>query len=142
MKTLTVLAAVILLSGGAVYAQSESSGSSYSNNSLSSTTARSPQSTTAHDVTGFSNPYTGPRTNKEALQRPPNLHPNLKPRPGGIVTDTVKYGPEMWSPVAPASLGLGERYLTAPDPRADLAHESGPAAHRDSGGWKVFSIEF
>ena len=48
----------------------------------------------------------------------------------------------MLSPTAPASYGIGEHYLSAPDPRYDVPHEAGPAAHRDAGGIKVFSIEF
>ena len=139
MKTLTIMASFIVLSAGVALAQSESTGSA--NNSVSSVTPNT-KGAVAHDVTGFSNPYTGPGTTQESINRPPNLHPDLKPKPAGIVTDTAKYGPVMWSPLAPPSYGIGEKYLTAPDPRADLAHESGPAAHRDSGGWKVFSIEF
>jgi hypothetical protein len=37
---------------------------------------------------------------------------------------------------------MGEKYLSAPDPQYDVAHEVGPAAHRDSGGFKLFSLEF
>jgi hypothetical protein len=139
MKTLTILASLVLLSGTAAWAQSASLGAA--NNEV----ARPPSSkneVVMHDVTGFSNPYTGPGITKESIQRPPNMHPDLKPRLGGAVTDTVKYGPQMISPFAPASLGDGERYLSAPDPRYDVDHESGRAAHRDSGGIKLFSIDF
>ncbi len=48
----------------------------------------------------------------------------------------------MVSPVAPTLYGHGEAYLAAPDPRLDVERQSGPAAHRDSGGFKLFSIEF
>ena len=73
----------------------------------------------------------------------PNIHPNLKPQLGGVVVDGfTKYGAELINPAAPASYGMGEKYLSAPDPRYDLMHESGPAAHHDAGGIKVFSLEF
>jgi hypothetical protein len=140
MKTLTLLlVSILLLSGGAAFAQNTGGGSL--NNEVSRP-ASSKNELVTHDVTGFTNPYTGPGVTKESIDRPPNLHPNLKPQPGGIVTDTVKYGPELYSPFAPASLGNGERYLSAPDPRYDVDHEAGPAAHREAGGLKVFSLEF
>ena len=140
MKTLTILATLALFSGAA-YAQSETSGNMSSTNQVSRTTS-SKNEVVMHDVTGFSNPYTGPGRTKESIERSPNLHPNLKPQPGGVATDIVKYGPVMLSPAAPASYGMGEHYLSAPDPRQDVAHETGPAAHRDSGGFKLFSLEF
>jgi hypothetical protein len=142
MKTLSILASMLLLSAGAAFAQSQSAGNTMSNDNLANTTTRSPQTAVSHDVTGFSNPYTGPGVTKESVSRPPNMHPNLKPALGGAGTATAKYGPVMLSPLAPASYGMGERYLSAPDPRADTAHECGPAAHRDSGGIKLFSIDF
>jgi hypothetical protein len=138
MKTLTTLAAFLLLSAGAALAQ-ESTGSS--NNSISSVTPNT-KGAVAHDVTGFSNPYTGPEKTHDSIDRPPNMHPNLKAQPGGVATAIYKHGAVMVSPVAPASYGMGEAYLSAPDPRFDVERESGPAAHRDSGGFKLFSIEF
>jgi hypothetical protein len=142
MKTLPILASMLLLATGAAYAQSESAGNSLSNSNVANTTTRAPQTVVAHDVTGFSNPYTGPGVTKESLNRPPNMHPNLKPRLGGAGVATANYGPAMVSPFAPASYGMGENYLSAPDPRADTMHECGPAAHRDSGGIKLFSLDF
>jgi hypothetical protein len=139
MKTLTILASLFLLSSAAAFAQANTVGAA--NNSVSSVTSSS-TSYVAHDVTGFSNPYTGPGKTKESIERAPDLHPNLKPQPGGVATDVVKYGPVMLSPTAPASYGIGAKYLSAPDPREDVSHESGPAAHRDSGGLKLFSLEF
>jgi len=142
MKTLTILASLLLFSGAAAYAQSEPNSSLVSPNNQVARPASSKNELVMHDVTGFSNPYTGPGKTRESISRPPNMHPDLHPRAGGFVTDTVKYGFVMLSPFAPASYGMGEHYLSAPDPRADLAHESGPAAHRESGGMKLFSIEF
>jgi hypothetical protein len=139
MKTLTTLAAFLVLSAGVAFAQSESTGSA--NNSVSSVTPNS-TGTTAHDVTGFSNKNTGPGITQDERDRPPNMHPNLKPQPGGVATAIYKHGAVMISPVAPASYGMGEKYLSAPDPQYDVAHEVGPAAHRDSGGFKLFSLEF
>ncbi len=101
--------------------------------------ARSAQ---AVDVTGFKSPATLDQSSKQ-FKSPPNPHPNLKPQLGGIIYDGVtKYGAQLVNPAAPDSYGYGEKYLTAPDPRYDLAHESGPAAHRDAGGFKIFSLEF
>jgi hypothetical protein len=142
MKTLTILVSMILLSGTAATAQSVGSSMVGSPNNEIARPASSKNELVRHDVTGFSNPYTGPDVTKESINRSPNLHPNLKPTTGGAVTDTVKYGPQMLSPFAPASLGEGERYLSAPDPRYDVDHESGPSAHRESGGLKLFSVEF
>lgn len=142
MKTLTILASLLLLSSAAAWAQSEPNSSLVSPNNHVARPVSSKNELVMHDVTGFSNPYTGPGKTKESIERPPNMHPNLRPQPGGVVTDMVKYGFVMLSPVAPASYGMGEHYLSAPDPRADLAHESGPAAHREAGGFKLFSIEF
>jgi hypothetical protein len=134
MKTLTILGTLLLVSGTASLADSY-------NNTIARP-ASSKSEVVTHDVTGFSNPYTGPGKTRESIERAPNMHPDLKPRLGGIATDTVKYGPVMFSPVAPASYGMGEQYLTAPSSTYDLPHESGQAAHRDAGGIKVFSIEF
>jgi hypothetical protein len=138
-KTLTILASLFVLGAGAAQAQT-SSGSP--NNSMSGGVS-SKNEVVAHDVTGFSNPYTGPSTvNNSKRSAAPNMHPDLKPRPSGIITDTVKYGAILYSPTAPAEYGLGEKYLSAPDPRYDVEHMNGPAAHRTAGGLKLFSFEF
>ena len=137
MKTLTILASVLLLSAVASQGQVVSGG----NNQISRP-ASSKNEVVGHDVTGFSNPYSGPGKTKESIERAPNTHPDLRPRTGGAVADTVKYGPVMVSPFAPASYGMGEKYLSAPDPQQDVPNESGRAAHRDAGGIKLFSIEF
>ena len=134
MKKLTFAGSLMLISAMVAYADPA--------NYTTEQPESSKNEVVTHDVTGFSNPYTGPGKTRESIQRAPDMHPNLKPRPGGIATDTVKYGPVMLSPAAPASYGMGEHYLTAPSTQYDLPHESGQAAHRDSGGFKVFSIEF
>jgi hypothetical protein len=134
MKTLTILGTLLLASGTYLFADAA--------NTAIYQPPSSKNEVVTHDVTGFSNPYTGPGKTKESIERPPNMHPDLKPQPGGIVTDTAKYGPVMLSPTAPASYGMGEKYLTAPSSQYDLPHQSGFAAHRDSGGFKLFSIEF
>jgi hypothetical protein len=115
MKTLTTLLAVLALSAGLAAAQ---------------------------DVTGFaSRPgYNAPGTLTTKGFRNPNAV--LKPQLGGVFVDGAKYGTILISPTAPASYGIGEKYLSAPSSREDLMHESGPAAHRDAGGIKVFTIEF
>jgi hypothetical protein len=96
---------------------------------------------TAQDVTGFSSKagYNAPGTTSKGF---PNPNVVLKPQLGGIFVDGAKYGTVMISPGASASYGIGAKYLSAPSSREDLAHESGPAAHRDTGGFKLFSIEF
>jgi hypothetical protein len=101
-------------------------------------------SSSAQDVTGFMAPSyaPGPGYSEKMLKSPPNPHPDLKPRVGGIFVDGVKYGTVMISPGAPLTYGMGERYLSAPSQREDLQHESGQAAHRDTGGFKLFSLEF
>ena len=94
----------------------------------------------AQDVTGFRAPtQLGP---SQSSKNPPNPHVVLKPQLGGIFVDGAKYGTQLINPSAPASYGIGEKYLSAPSSREDLMHESGPAAHRDSGGFKLFSLEF
>jgi hypothetical protein len=93
------------------------------------------------DVSGFKAPATLNQSSKE-IQRFPNTHPNLKPQLGGIFVDGGKYGTQLINPAAPEGYGYGEKYLSAPSSRSDLMHESGPAAHRDAGGFKLFSIEF
>lgn len=114
MKTLTTFLAVLALSTGLAAAQ-------------------------AHDVTGFTAKQTPGSTTSKGF---PNPHVVLKPQLGGIFVDGGKYGPVMISPTAPAEYGIGEKYLSAPNSRYDLAHESGPAAHRDAGGMKLFTLEF
>jgi hypothetical protein len=130
-KTLAVLGSVLLLSTGAAFAQS-----------VNQAPTTSANEEVTHDVTGFSSKWTGPGVTKEQINRPPNPNVVLKPTVGGAAVAVAKYGPIMLSPTAPASYGNGERYLSAPDTRYDLPHESGFAAHRDAGGIKVFSIEF
>jgi len=94
----------------------------------------------ASDVSGFRAPNTlGPTQSTKAF---PNVHPNLAPRAGGVFVDGAKYGTELINPAAPASYGMGEKYLAAPSGRADLERESGRAAHHDAGGIKVLTWEF
>ncbi len=97
----------------------------------------------AQDVNGFSSKA---GFNAPGVAAPGSSKPNpnviLKPKLGGVITDGVKYGPMIISPAAPASWGIGQKYLSAPSPRADLQNESCQAAHRDSGGFKLFSLEF
>jgi hypothetical protein len=115
MKTLTTFLAVVALSAGLAAAQ---------------------------DVTGFSSKpgYNAPgaATSKGF----PNPNVVLKPQLGGVFVDGAKYGMVMISPSAPASYGIGAKYLSAPSSRYDLMHESGPAAHHDAGGIKLFTLEF
>jgi hypothetical protein len=136
MKTLTSAFAVLILSAGWVSAQDMSDVAS---RSQPATSARS----SAHDVTGFVAPSTpGPGISPQSMKTPPNPNVVLKPKLGGVFVDGVKYGTVMISPTAPASYGIGEKYLSAPSPSYDLQHESGPAAHREAGGMKLFSLEF
>jgi hypothetical protein len=93
------------------------------------------------DVNGFKAPSTLNQTPAQS-SKSPNPHPILKPQLGGIFVDGAKYGTQMINPSAPAGYGYGEKYLSAPSSRYDLERESGPAAHRDAGGFKLFSIEF
>ena len=88
----------------------------------------------------LSRPQTLGPSNESA--RAINLHPNLTPTVGGIFVDGGKYGTQLINPAAPASYGMGEKYLAAPSSRSDLQHESGRAAHHDAGGMKLFTIEF
>ena len=93
----------------------------------------------AQDVTGFKAPKElGPVESSKA----PNPHPDLRPQLGGVFVDGAKYGTILISPTAPASYGIGEKYLAAPSSRPDLERESAQAAHHDAGGIKVFTIEF
>jgi hypothetical protein len=93
----------------------------------------------ASDVTGFHAPNTLGPVNQSTK---PNIHPNLKLQGSGVFVDGAKYGTQLINPCAPASYGMGEKYLAAPDPRYDLERESGRAAHHDAGGIKLFGIEF
>ena len=93
------------------------------------------------DLTGFRSPKTLNQAPNDS-SRFPDVHPNLKPKLGGIFVDGGKYGTELINPSAPASYGMGEKYLAAPDTRYDLERESGRAAHHDAGGMKLFSLEF
>jgi len=125
MKMLAVFASVMLLTAGSAFAQSYG------------TSARA----SGGDITGFS-ARTYPGMTPAQANLPPKPNVVLKPKLGGAVTDTVKYGAVMVSPFAPAEYGMGEKYLSAPDARRDLERESGPAAHHDAGGIKLFSLEF
>jgi hypothetical protein len=135
MKLLLPTLALLALGSNWAFAQELTGG-------LSSPTTSAPS--TAHDVTGFVSPSyaPGPGVSPDAMKTAPNLHPNLKPKTGGIFVDGVEYGPVLISPTAPARYGLGEKYLAAPSTTYDLQHETGLAAHRDTGGFKLFSIEF
>jgi len=97
-------------------------------------------STGGGDVTGFHAAKELGPTNESS--KPPNMHPNLKPQLGGVLVDGAKYGAQLINPAAPASYGLGEKYLSAPDSSYDLMHESGRVGHHDAGGIKLFSLEF
>src|SRR5471032_1909793 len=112
MKTLTTFLAVLALSAGLAAAQ---------------------------DVTGFKAPKElGPSQSSKM----PNPHPVLTPQLGGVFVDGAKYGTQLINPCAPASYGMGEKYLAAPSSRYDLERESGRAAHHDTGGIKLFTLEF
>jgi hypothetical protein len=134
MKMLTTAFALLVMTTGFAAAQDMSN--------ISERTPTTSAASTARDVTGFYAPYTAPAINPESSKTPPNPHPDLRPRIGGVFTDGVKYGTVMISPAAPAEYGMGEKYLSAPSPSYDLQHESGPAAHRPAGGLKLFSFEF
>lgn len=130
MKTLLFLFVAVGLTLGIAAAQDITGNA---NNDIARTKA-------GVDVGGFQAPQTlGPTRN---LKTNPNPNPVLKPKVGGIFVDGAKYGTQLINPAAPASYGYGAKYLTAPSSRSDLMHESGPAAHRDAGGFKLFSIEF
>jgi hypothetical protein len=94
---------------------------------------------TAQDVTGFRAPKELGTTESS---KAPNPHPDLRPQLGGVFVDGAKYGTQLINPAAPASYGIGEKYLAAPDSRVDLERESGRAAHHDAGGIKLFTLEF
>ena len=113
MKTLTTFLMVLALSAGLAAAQ---------------------------DVTGFRAPKElGPTTESS---KAPNPHPDLRPQLGGVFVDGAKYGTQLINPAAPASYGMGEKYLAAPSSREDLMHESAQAAHHDAGGMKLLTLEF
>jgi len=95
----------------------------------------------AQDMTGFT-AKNQPGMTPQSSKRPANPHPDLSPTVGGVFVDGVKYGPEIISPGAPVSWGIGEKYLAAPSTRTDLQHESTQAAHRDAGGIKLVTFEF
>jgi hypothetical protein len=133
MKTIACLAAVTLLSFGLAKADNNASGAR-NNPAVSGQVAA--------DVTGFKSPDSlGPNAVNESSKFP-NIHPDLRPRLGGIFVDGGKYGTQLINPAAPASYGNGEKYLSAPSAANDLKNESGQAAHRDAGGFKLFSWEF
>jgi hypothetical protein len=130
MKMLTTFLAVSALSISLAAAQDLSGNANH---------PAVPGAAAGADVTGFRAPAElGPNQSSKF----PNMHPNLKPQLGGVFVDGAKYGTQLINPVAPASYGLGEKYLAAPSSREDLQHESGPAAHHDAGGIKLFTLEF
>jgi hypothetical protein len=129
MKMLFSLSAVFLLSAGFAAAQDL--------NGLAITSSPGNSS----DVTGF-HVTQAPGISPDAAKSFPNPKVVPKPQLGGIFVDGAKYGWLMISPGAPASYGIGEKYLAAPSSRSDLAHESGQAAHHDAGGIKLFTFEF
>ena len=132
MKTLLSLFVAVGLTFGVAAAQDLSGNA---NNSVAGTRAGT-------DISGFHSPAQLNQTPSESSKFP-NTHPNLKPQLGGILVDgPTKYGGELINPAATESYGYGEKYLSAPSSTYDLQHESGPAAHRDAGGFKLFSIEF
>ena len=129
MKTLTTVVMVLALSAGLAAAQDLSGNA---NRPASGAAAGA-------DITGFHSPATlGPSQSSKT----PNMHPSLRPQLGGVFVDGAKYGTQLINPAAPASYGMGEKYLSAPDARYDLERESGRAAHHDAGGIKLFSLEF
>jgi hypothetical protein len=130
MKTLTSFLAVLALSASLAAAQDLSGNANH---------PASPGAASGADVTGFHAPATlGPSQSSKF----PNMHPDLKPQLGGVFVDGAKYGTQLINPAAPASYGMGEKYLSAPDSRYDLERESGRAAHHDTGGIKLFTLEF
>ncbi len=135
MKTLSRLVALLVLSAGLASAQDV--------NSVNTTSAHS---STASDITGFRAPdtssYSSQSSKGSGVKSAPNPNVVLKPKLGGVFVDGAKEGWVIISPGAPASYGIGEKYLSAPSTRADLQHESAYAAHRDTGGIKLFSLEF
>jgi hypothetical protein len=144
MKTLPTLLGILLLTAGLASAQTSNrvtstKGGTYYTPPGSLLVA--PTTGPSHDITGFSD-KSSPALNGESSNTPPNPNVNLKPKVGGIFADGAEYGTVMISPGAPAEYGMGEKYLSAPSTREDLKHESGQAAHRDTGGLKLFTFEF
>jgi hypothetical protein len=131
MKTFTAFLALFVATVGLASAQDLSG-----NANRPTTTAGA----SSGDVTGFRAPKSLGPTSESS--KAPNMHPDLSPQLGGIFVDGAKYGTQMINPAAPASYGMGEKYLSAPDARYDLERESGRAAHHDTGGMKLFSLEF
>jgi hypothetical protein len=133
MKTLTILLTVLALSAVVATAQSTIGNV---NNPIAPGTAP------GADISGFRSPAElGPSQSSKGFKMP-NPHPNLAPQLGGVFVDGGKYGTQLINPAAPASYGMGEKYLSAPNARQDLQHESGRAAHHDAGGIKLFTLEF
>jgi hypothetical protein len=96
----------------------------------------------AQDMTGFSSKR-APAVSPEASKLAPNPRPDLTPKVGGIFVDGAKHGWVMISPAAPSEYGYGEKYLSAPRQYGpDVSHLSTTGAHRDTGGFKLFSFEF
>jgi hypothetical protein len=131
MKTLTSILAVFLISAG--FAAAQDLGGLTSTSSV--------RTSTSPDLTGYRAPQ-APGVNPNDIKSPPNPKVVLKPQVGGIFVDGAKYGWTIISPGAPASWGNGQKYMSAPSTMADVQGECGPAAHRQSGGFKLFSIEF
>ena len=130
MKTIALFLAVSALSISAAAAQDLSGNANHP----------SQPGQVVTDVTGFHAPSElGPTQSTKSF---PNVHPNLAPRFGGVFVDGAKYGSQLVNPAAPASYGMGEKYLAAPDPRYDLERESARAAHHDAGGIKLLTFEF
>jgi hypothetical protein len=130
MKTLAAFLSILALSATAAMAQGVAGN------------ANNPAhpGSVASDVTGFHAPATlGPTQSTKAF---PNPHPDLRPQAGGVFVDGGKYGTQLINPAAPASYGMGEKYLAAPAPGNDLQRESGRAAHHDAGGIKLVTWEF
>ena len=130
MKTLPGFLAIFLLSAGLAAAQDLNGLSLATNHSAGQ-----------GDITGYRY-YYEPGFNPATAKAPPNPKKIVKPEVGGIFVDGAKYGWNIISPAAPITWGNGEKYMTAPDPMKDLLNESGPASHRQSGGFKLFTIEF
>jgi hypothetical protein len=131
MKMMLSLFAAVALTAGVASAQDVSGNS---NNSVAGTHP-------GVDVGGFRAPAEiGPGPVESS--KFPNPHPDLKPKLGGVFVDATKYGYQLVNPGAPASYGMGEKYLAAPSSRADIERASGVAAHHDAGGIKFFSLEF
>jgi hypothetical protein len=130
MKMLTTLLTVLALTASVAVAQDLSGNANHPSTVGAAAGA---------DVTGFHAPSTLGPTQSSKM---PNPHVVLKPQFGGVFVDGAKYGTQLINPYAPASYGVGEKYLAAPDSRYDLERESGRAAHHDAGGIKLLTFEF